>query len=307
MVRADQSADVRVATTAAGQLGLLNRDQLYESGLDPAAIRRRVRAGRLVEVLPNVYVVGGAQSGRDQEILAHVLWAGLGKAFASHRSAGYLMRLDGLRQAPIEILTTRKLKPVSGVIIHRVPAILPVDRWSIGPIPTTHPGRTALDLAGTLEWERAEEALEEMVLRSFLALARLRWQLEAQGGRGVGGSAHVGRFLADRPPGYVPLKSPLELRVRRALRAAGIREPLYEHPVRLSTGWTVHPDFSWPDRVSAVEAQSYRWHGGRVSWERDVERFEALRRDGWTVIQVTAKMLRDQRALFIDDVRRAVA
>jgi hypothetical protein len=68
--------------------------------------------------------VGGAQSGRDQEILAHVLWAGLGKAFASHRSAGYLMRLDGLRQAPIEILTTRKLNPVSGVISHRVPEIL---------------------------------------------------------------------------------------------------------------------------------------------------------------------------------------
>jgi hypothetical protein len=52
------------------------------------------------------------------------------------------------------------------------------------------------------------------------------------------------------------MKSPLELRVRRALRAARIPEPLYEHPVKLSTGTTVHPDFCWLDRRSAVEAQS---------------------------------------------------
>ncbi|MGH2753268.1 MAG: type IV toxin-antitoxin system AbiEi family antitoxin domain-containing protein [Actinomycetota bacterium] len=306
MTQVQHSADAGVAATAGGQQGLITRRQIYRAGLDAAAIRRRLRTGRLVEVLPNVYMIGGAQGGREQEIMAHILWAGLDDTLASHRCAGDLLRLDGMRDAPIEIVTTRKLRPISDVIIHRVREIKPVDRWTIGGIPTTHPARTALDLAGVLEWEAAEEALEEMLLRDFLALARLRWQSETAGGRGVGGSAHVGRFLADRPRGYVPLKSPLELRVRRVLRAARIPEPLYEHPVRLSTGWTVHPDFSWPDRVTTVEVESYRWHGGRVVWERDIERYEALRRDGWTVIRITAKMLHEQRTTFIADVRDAL-
>jgi len=170
----------------------------------------------------------------------------------------------------------------------------------------THPGRLALDLAGVLPWEETEAALEELVLRNIGRLARMRWQHRTFGGRGVHGTAFLGRFLKERPRGYTPLKSRLELDVRRVLRAANIREPLYEHPVRLTTGWVVHPDFSWPDKMTVVEAESYRWHGGRAAWERDIERYEALRRDGWTVIRVTARMLREQRDVFLADVRSAL-
>ena len=212
-----------------------------------------------------------------------------------------------MRDAPIEIVSITQRRKVSEVIVHKVASIPPQDHWALGVVPVTHPGRLAIDLAGVLTWEETEAALEELLLRNIGRLARMRWQHQVFGRHGVRGTANLGRFLEERPPGYVPMKSKLELDVRRALRTASIREPLYEHPVRLSTGWTVHPDFSWPDRMTAVEAESYRWHGGRAAWERDIERYEALRRDGWTVIRVTAKMLREQRELFLSDVRTAIS
>ena len=251
-------------------------------------------------------MIAGSHTDWQQEVLAHVLWAGKDKTLASHRCAGRLLRLEGMNRAPIEIVTTSRRRRVSDVLVHEVSAIPPVDEWQYGAVPMTNPGRIALDLCGVLTWEESEAALEELLMRNIGSLARMRWQLQTFGGHGVRGSAFLGRFLSERPRGYVPLKSQLELRVRRTLQAARIREPLYEHPVRLSTGWIVHPDFCWPDKMTAIEAESYRWHGGRAAWERDIERYEALRRDGWTVIHITAKMLRGQRDLFIADVRSAL-
>ena len=121
------------------------------------------------------------------------------------------------------------------------------------------------------------------------------------------GTSAVRRFLHERPVGYRPVKSHLELRVRRELKHAGFPEPIYEHPIRLSDGRVVRPDFCWPDKKVAIEVESYRWHGGRGAFDRDIDRYAAMRRDGWIVIQVTSTILDNSLNVFLADVRTALA
>ncbi|MGH2753293.1 MAG: hypothetical protein ACRDLB_02565 [Actinomycetota bacterium] len=300
------SFDASLGTIGAGQFGLFARDQAYGAGLDDAAIRRRQRDGWITEVLKDVFLLPGFPPSLEQRVLAHVLWCGRDSSFVSHRCEAELLGLGESRHCPIELTTTRQRRAIPSSVIHRVPVVQPVHRWSIGPIPAIAPAKLALDLGATLPWDAYEATVEEMLLRTLLTLPRARWELATFGGQGVRGTAFLRRFLDDRPPGYKPLKSPLELRVRRELKKAGFPEPLYEYPIRLSDGTVVHPDFSWLPSKSTVEAESYRWHGGRAAFDRDIDRYAAMRRDGWTVIQVTSTILDRRLDTFLADVRTAL-
>ncbi|MGH2727306.1 MAG: DUF559 domain-containing protein, partial [Actinomycetota bacterium] len=44
----------------------------------------------------------------------------------------------------------------------------------------------------------------------------------------------------------------------------------------------------YPDKLLAVEVDGYRWHSGRIRWQRDLTRRNELTRLGWRVIHVTA-------------------
>ena len=139
MQRSAVTADARLSATAREQLGLVTRQQAYQAGLDASAIRRRIRAGRLIEVLPGVLLIAGTQPSYGQQVLAHVLWAGRGKALASHRCAGALLGLEGMRDAPIEIVSITQRRKVSEVIVHKVASIPPQDHWALGVVPVPIP------------------------------------------------------------------------------------------------------------------------------------------------------------------------
>jgi hypothetical protein len=149
-----------------------------------------------------------------------------------------------------------------------------------------------------------ESVLEEALRRGDVTITRLNWQLKTSGGKGVPGSKALRRLLADRPSDYRPLRSDLELRVLRAILRAGLPRPVHEHPVTLPNGIVIRPDFSYPDRKIAIECQSFRYHGGRQIWLRDVDRFNGLRRVGWTVIQVTPESLEREEAALMAELRQ---
>jgi very-short-patch-repair endonuclease len=74
--------------------------------------------------------------------------------------------------------------------------------------------------------------------------------------------------------------------MRRICRAAGVPAPLCNHPLQVA-GRTYVPDFCWPEARLIVEADSWRWHGGRQANESDRERDQILIIAGWRVVRFT--------------------
>ncbi|MEO7197474.1 MAG: DUF559 domain-containing protein [Solirubrobacterales bacterium] len=53
------------------------------------------------------------------------------------------------------------------------------------------------------------------------------------------------------------------------------------------SGRTFYADFCWPELRLIVEADSWRWHGGRSASESDANRDQLLSIAGWKVVHFT--------------------
>ena len=94
--------------------------------------------------------------------------------------------------------------------------------------------------------------------------------------------------------------SPRESLVRCILNDAGLPEPHLNFDVCVGGRFIACVDMAYPAQRVAIEYLGML-HGER--WAADVERLAALRAAGWTVIEVTAPLLRTPEAL----VRRVAA
>lgn len=290
-----------VAHLASTQMGLFTREQAISCGMSAATVRRRTAAGRWAEVLPGVLRISGAPTDHRQRVLASLMWAGE-DSVASHRCAALLQGWDGFKEPIVEITATRRLQQRNGIVAHQRAALAPADVSTLGPIRITHPARTLLDLGAVADERSVEAALEHALRRGHVSIPRLRWQLETAGGMGVRGARTLKRLLEARPLGYRPVRSHLELKVRRCITEAGLPPPVFEYPVRLPNGRIVHPDFAYPDLLLAIECESYEYHSGRTAWRKDIERYGLLRQLGWTVIQVTHDMVEPDPSAFLADL-----
>jgi hypothetical protein len=70
------------------------------------------------------------------------------------------------------------------------------------------------------------------------------------------------------------------------LDGAGIPRPLVNQP-RKCGGRTIVPDFLWPDRRLAIEADSVTWHEHKLVRENDADKQAILEAGGYRVIRVT--------------------
>ena len=104
-------------------------------------------------------------------------------------------------------------------------------------------------------------------------------------------------------------ESPRELRSKNERRMFGIcREygiplPLTNRKIE-TAGRTFIADFLWPERRLIVEADSWRWHGGRRANESDKDRDQLLAIAGYLVVHFTRDQIKHARA---ETGRRLVA
>lgn len=279
-----ETPDALCATVAASQHGCLSLDQARRCGLDREDVHHRVSSGRWRRIMSRTYVLRGAPGTWEQRVHAALLWAGDGAA-ASGVCAAALWRLPNFPPSRIEVSVSGPRKSRYGVVVRRV-RLEPSDVGRVRGIPVTTPARTLADLAGRLDDARFDLALHHCLHDRLTTLDDLEEVSARRSGPGFAGATRLRSALAAYGSGPAAA-SPLEVRVDRRLRAAGLPRPERQWPVDTGSGRR-YLDFAWPGPRVALEVDGYRWHSSRTAWQRDRERLAELRRAGWTVVHVTA-------------------
>ncbi|MBS1678753.1 MAG: type IV toxin-antitoxin system AbiEi family antitoxin domain-containing protein [Actinobacteria bacterium] len=235
-------------------------EQLREAGLDEAAVRRRVAAGRLHRLHRSVYAVGHRSLSWRGRWLAAVLGAGDGSVL-SHSSAAalwqFLRPMSGDVHVTVGAAVHRARRP--GVRIHRSRTLAPGDVTRRHGIAVTTPARTVNDIRGEVTPYLFRRALRQAELAGYRV-------------------PHIERVKRTR--------SDLELLFLSFCDEYDLPGPLVNHRLH---GYRV--DFFWPDARLAVETDSWEYHRGSVAFADDHERDLELRAHGITTRRYTGDQL----------------
>ena len=295
-----------IASIAAGQHAAVSRRQLLDAGVTPDAIGHRQRHGLLLPMHTGVYRVGGSPATWHQRIMAATLACGPG-AIASHRAAGFLHKMEGISPR-LEVTVNRERAPKHpGIVVHRLDLLGPADIELREGIRRTRPPATLLGLAAVLPSPLLERALDDALVRGLVSCDQLQRRLDGAGRQGRRGVAALAELLAVRTGSSRWTQSEFERRLLVLLVGEGIAAPVPQFEIVLPDGRRVYLDFAWADIRLALEAQSYRYHAGRLAWSRDQRRTAILTAMGWRVLPVTWADLVDTPNELIATVRRACA
>lgn len=159
-------------------------------------------------------------------------------------------------------------------------------------VPLTSPSRTLVDLAGLVDEETFQQALEQAIRRKIVSLPAIRRMLRLLAGRGRAGTRILTRVL-DGGVWSVETQSELERRALALFRGFGLPKPQCQYTVfggnrRLGT-----VDFAWPHARVIVEGEGFQFHSGRQAWEKDIARYNNLTLHGWTVLRLTYGDIQD--------------
>jgi very-short-patch-repair endonuclease len=292
------SPDREAAAQASRRNGVIAHRELVAAGLGKDAIGHRLRTGRLFPMHRGVYLLGHTAAPPLAWESAAILACGHG-ALVSHESAGHLWELlprpRPSRRRPHELserhdvdvtIAGRDCGQRPGIRLHRVAAFDTRDARTIHGIPITAPARTILDLAPHLKARELEQAVAEGYARGLVSRSGLAAQLARYPHRR--GSRRLRRIIeGDAAPART--RSVAEERVLELVRAAGLPPP--EANARVGP---YEVDFVWRDRRLIVEVDGYAFHSTRPKFERDRERDASLVNQGWRVIRVTWRQVRDR-------------
>src|SRR5207302_353142 len=141
------------------------------------------------------------------------------------------LEAGGGRGGPAGDLGTEEAsKGLPALIVHR---FVPDRRFVTDAqgIPVTNVSRTLMDLAGVVEAEPLERALDYAIRLQMTSVLQLRWGIARLLGPGRRGVGVLSRLLDDRGPGSVPSVTDFQGRVRKLLAGAGL-EAVEEYEIR---------------------------------------------------------------------------
>jgi hypothetical protein len=204
----------------------------------------------------------------------------------------------------IDITVPRGRRPrVPGARLHESLYLETAGRTTRDGIPVTGVARTILDLSEGKE-HIALRALDDVDRRKLLPWTEL-WQcLVLHARRGRPGIATYRRLLELRN-GRTPPGGEFAGLVRTLLVDAGLPEPVCELPV-VSGGREYSLDVAYVDVKVDVECDGKEGHLNARSFEEDRIRNNNLALDGWLVLQVTWRRLKDNPAAVVTEVREAL-
>lgn len=221
-------------------------------------------------------------------------------AALSHRSAAHFWQLLRSSGGAVELTCPRSLHPRTGLRVHR--SSLPVDEVElVREIPVTSVARTILDLASTVRRDQLELACNEAEVRGLTSRRSVPELLERYPGRR--GAAAV-RELFEQADGLRGLtREELERRFAALLDVTDLPRPRRNAHVA-AMGRIFEVDCLWTEERLVVELDGRSTHGTRRAFERDRERDRLLQAEGWRVVRITWRQLRDESDAVITDLRR---
>jgi very-short-patch-repair endonuclease len=191
-----------------------------------------------------------------------------------------------VRRGRVKVLTTE-------AIIHW--ADLRPDEVADG---VTTPVRTVLDCARTLPFREALCVADSALRLGLVGSSELT--ASAEGLRGAG-RRRIIRVAENAHPGAA---SALESILRGLVLDAGLTT--FQPQLRVeSPGLNVRLDLGDPDRMIALEADGFEYHGGRTALARDCRRYDELVVRGWLVLRFAWEQLMFEPEWVTSVVQRA--
>ena len=231
-----------------------------------------------------MYVIAGAPDSWFQQVRVAV---GSSGAWASHRTAAALWRLDGFSTGRIEVLVPYgKRRRRTAWRVHETRAIRGVDLDEIDGIAVTSLARTLIDLAAVSHPIRVAQALDHACRHRPGTLQDVSARHAELARRGRRGIVLMRRLLEERLGTGRFAESGFETRTVHVVRAAGLPEPELQHRVQ-DGDFVAYLDLAWPDIRWMVECDSLAHHSGKRAHEWDRARRRHLKRLGWDGVEVT--------------------
>lgn len=284
------SPELKVQDVARAQCSLVTRGQALAAGMSDGQIQRRLAAGYWRTVQPGVYLIGLQEPTWEQRLRGACLFAGP-RAVASHRAAHMVWALDGVLDAPVEILVPHAEEAnLRGVVVHRSRKLDPCDVTVYSGMPVTNVERTLVDMGRFLGPLTTEKALESALRRRLTTPARVWAYLEERAGH-IPGHRVIRAVMLARGV-QKPAGSGGEVEFIRCLRIAGVPDPERQYVIDLGHGRKATVDFAWPPFRLAMEYDSYDIHGGRQAHNADLERQNAIYAAGWELLRYSGSRVR---------------
>lgn len=281
--------DHLIAELAMHQHGVVCLDQLRSLGVSSAAVRTRVRAGRLHRLFRGIYAVGYPGLTAEARWMAAVLACGP-QAVLSHQSAAALWNLLPDRiSGPVHVIATGgRGRTLRGINAHRQEGLRSQDKAMVKGVPCTSVARTLLDLAGIVPAESLRRAVEEAEVLRLLDVPGVADLLKRS--RGCRGAGRLRLQLSQLDPRASETRSTLERRFLALCRRAALPAPEVNVILHLREG-PVEADFVWHDARLIVETDGRQFHDTASAFERDRLRDQRLALADWRVIRCTWRQL----------------
>jgi hypothetical protein len=248
----------------------------------------------------NVYVPRGQQLTPVTRAVAAWLWSGR-EATAAGWSAAALHRTLWIDAWLPAELNRRSRDRVSGILLHS-DALWDDETCVRDGIRMTTPVRTAFDIGRRKGLTTAVIRLDALTRATELKLADVN--LLAERHRGARGIVQLRQALSMVDGGS---ESPYETRTRLVLIAAGLPHPMTQIEVRDRFAYPfARIDMGWEDWLVGVEFDGAQHWTDPARRTRDIDRLAELESRGWTIVRVSADLLRNRPDVVIERTRRAL-
>jgi len=235
--------------------------------------------------------------------MAAVLAGGEG-AVLSHRSAAALWGVASLGSGALEITSPRSTRSQPGIERH-YGRVRDDERTVCDGIPVTTVPRTLLDFAAVVSRDRFERALREAEVRRLYDSLSLEDLLDRHPGRRGNKIVRAGlERLRHEPAGLT--REELEHRFSVFLDRFHLPRPRFNAWLQIGERW-IQVDCLWRSNGLIAELDGNAVHGTRHAFESDRERDRRLQAEGWRVVRITWRQLRDDKEAIADDLRRMLS